>query len=120
MLLCTSCVTKPILKCLKKYTNVSSPLSLSPASGNAPPPHGLTSWLTSTGLGRVQDETTAALPHDVYAIGTQENTLGEREWAEHLRGALRSITDIDFKLVSSVPHRGAVQCVKQSGQADLL
>ncbi|KAK1167505.1 phosphatidylinositol 3,4,5-trisphosphate 5-phosphatase 2B-like [Acipenser oxyrinchus oxyrinchus] len=68
--------------------------------GNAPPPHGLTSWLTSTGLGRVQDETTAALPHDVYAIGTQENTLGEREWAEHLRGALRSITDIDFKLVA--------------------
>ncbi|MGH0187299.1 UNVERIFIED_CONTAM: hypothetical protein FKN15_024586 [Acipenser sinensis] len=68
--------------------------------GNAPPPHSLTSWLTSTGLGRVQDETTAALPHDVYAIGTQENTLGEREWAEHLRGALRSITDIDFKLVA--------------------
>ncbi|XP_041076387.1 phosphatidylinositol 3,4,5-trisphosphate 5-phosphatase 2B-like [Polyodon spathula] len=68
--------------------------------GNAPPPRGLTSWLTSTGLGRVQDETTAALPHDIYAIGTQENTLGEREWAEHLRGALRSITDIDFKVVA--------------------
>ncbi|KAI1898080.1 hypothetical protein AGOR_G00068660 [Albula goreensis] len=68
--------------------------------GGSPPPRSLDTWVTCQGLGRVQDESTAALPHDIYAFGTQENTQGEREWAEQARVTLRSVTHIDFKLVA--------------------
>ncbi|XP_018589318.2 inositol polyphosphate phosphatase-like 1b isoform X1 [Scleropages formosus] len=67
--------------------------------GSSPPPRSLQSWLLCRGLGVVPDESTATLPHDIYAFGTQENTQGDREWAEQLRAALRSVTHIDFKLV---------------------
>ncbi|KAG9338679.1 hypothetical protein JZ751_025517 [Albula glossodonta] len=68
--------------------------------GGSPPPRSLDTWVTCQGLGRVQDESTAALPHDIYAFGTQDNTQGEREWAEQARVTLRSVTHIDFKLVA--------------------
>ncbi|XP_064185266.1 inositol polyphosphate phosphatase-like 1b [Anguilla rostrata] len=68
--------------------------------GGSPPPRSLQSWVTCQGLGRVLDETVAALPHDVYALGTQESTQGEREWAEQIKATLRSVTHIDFKLVA--------------------
>ncbi|KAJ8351240.1 hypothetical protein SKAU_G00227160 [Synaphobranchus kaupii] len=68
--------------------------------GGSPPPRGLQSWVTCQGLGRVPDELTAALPHDVYALGTQENPQGEREWVEQAKATLRSVTHIDFKLVA--------------------
>ncbi|XP_061090200.1 inositol polyphosphate phosphatase-like 1b isoform X1 [Conger conger] len=68
--------------------------------GGSPPPRSLQSWVTCQGLGRVLDETTAALPHDVYAVGTQESTQGEREWVEQVKATLRSVTHIDFKLVA--------------------
>ncbi|XP_039622077.1 inositol polyphosphate phosphatase-like 1b [Polypterus senegalus] len=68
--------------------------------GSTPPPRSLASWLTSAGLGRILDETMVQVPHDIYAIGTQENILGDREWVELLKAALRSITNIDFKLVA--------------------
>uniref|UniRef100_A0A8C4SV03 phosphatidylinositol-3,4,5-trisphosphate 5-phosphatase n=1 Tax=Erpetoichthys calabaricus TaxID=27687 RepID=A0A8C4SV03_ERPCA len=68
--------------------------------GSTPPPRSLASWLTSAGLGRILDETMAQVPHDIYAIGTQENILGDREWVELLKAALRNITNIDFKLVA--------------------
>ncbi|XP_031449848.1 phosphatidylinositol 3,4,5-trisphosphate 5-phosphatase 2-like isoform X2 [Phasianus colchicus] len=47
--------------------------------GSTPPPRSLASWLTSRGLGHTQDETTACIPHDIYVIGTQENSLGDRD-----------------------------------------
>ncbi|XP_036403938.1 inositol polyphosphate phosphatase-like 1b [Megalops cyprinoides] len=68
--------------------------------GGSPPPRSLQSWVTCQGLGRVPDESTATLPHDVYAIGTQDNTQGEREWAEQVKATLRSVTHVDFKLVA--------------------
>nr|XP_054595188.1 inositol polyphosphate phosphatase-like 1b isoform X3 [Nothobranchius furzeri] len=68
--------------------------------GGSPPPRSLQSWATCRGLGRTPDESTALLPHDIYALGTQENPQGEREWTEHVKATLRSYTQVDFKLVA--------------------
>ncbi|XP_076005227.1 inositol polyphosphate phosphatase-like 1b isoform X2 [Genypterus blacodes] len=68
--------------------------------GGSPPPRSLQSWVTCCGLGHTPDESTALLPHDVYALGTQENPQGEREWTEHIKATLRSYTHIDFKQVA--------------------
>lgn len=67
--------------------------------GGSPPPRSLQSWVTCCGLGHTPDESTALLPHDIYALGTQENPQGEREWTEHIKATLRSYTHIDFKQV---------------------
>uniref|UniRef100_A0A3Q2YLC6 phosphatidylinositol-3,4,5-trisphosphate 5-phosphatase n=1 Tax=Hippocampus comes TaxID=109280 RepID=A0A3Q2YLC6_HIPCM len=68
--------------------------------GGFPPPRSLQSWVTCCGLGHTPDESTASLPHDIYALGTQENPQGEKEWAEHIKATLRSYTQIDFKQVA--------------------
>ncbi|NWI06178.1 SHP2A phosphatase, partial [Tichodroma muraria] len=72
--------------------------------GSTPPPRSLASWLTSRGLGHTQDETTACVPHDIYVIGTQENSLGDREWVEFLRASLKTLMAIDYRVV-------ALQCL---------
>ncbi|NXT10162.1 SHP2A phosphatase, partial [Prunella fulvescens] len=72
--------------------------------GSTPPPRSLASWLTSRGLGHTQDETTACIPHDIYVIGTQENSLGDREWVEFLCASLKSLMAIDYRVV-------ALQCL---------
>ncbi|XP_009463633.1 PREDICTED: phosphatidylinositol 3,4,5-trisphosphate 5-phosphatase 2-like [Nipponia nippon] len=72
--------------------------------GSTPPPRSLASWLTSRGLGRTQDETTACIPHDIYVIGTQENSLGDREWVEFLRASLKTLMAIDYRVI-------ALQCL---------
>uniref|UniRef100_A0A8C1N426 phosphatidylinositol-3,4,5-trisphosphate 5-phosphatase n=1 Tax=Cyprinus carpio TaxID=7962 RepID=A0A8C1N426_CYPCA len=68
--------------------------------GGTPPPGSLQSWVTCCGLGLTPDESIASLPHDIYAVGTQDNPQGEKEWAEHIRATLRSETNIDFKQVA--------------------
>ncbi|XP_069065934.1 phosphatidylinositol 3,4,5-trisphosphate 5-phosphatase 2-like isoform X2 [Pleurodeles waltl] len=68
--------------------------------GGSPPPRSVATWLTSRGLGWGKDESTAALPHDVYVIGTQENSLGDREWVDFLRCALKTTVGIDYKAVA--------------------
>ncbi|KAM9849589.1 inositol polyphosphate phosphatase-like 1b isoform 2-T2 [Aulostomus maculatus] len=68
--------------------------------GGSPPPRSLQSWVTCCGLGNTPDESIALLPHDIYALGTQENPQGEREWTEQIRATLRSYTHIDFKQVA--------------------
>lgn len=68
-------------------------------SGDTPPPASLQTWVTCCGLGLTPDESIASLPHDIYAVGTQDNPQGEREWVEHVRATLRSATNIDFKQV---------------------
>lgn len=70
-------------------------------AGSTPPPRSLASWLTSRGLGRTQDETTACIPHDIYVIGTQENSLGDREWVEFLCASLKSLMAIDYRVVTA-------------------
>ncbi|KFV64586.1 Phosphatidylinositol 3,4,5-trisphosphate 5-phosphatase 2A, partial [Dryobates pubescens] len=72
--------------------------------GSTPPPRSLASWLTSRGLGHTQDETTTCIPHDIYVIGTQENSLGDREWVEFLRASLKTLMAIDYRVV-------ALQCL---------
>ncbi|XP_070692714.1 inositol polyphosphate phosphatase-like 1b [Pempheris klunzingeri] len=68
--------------------------------GGFPPPRSLQSWVTCCGLGHTPDESIALLPHDIYALGTQESPQGEREWTEHIKATLRSYTNIDFKQVA--------------------
>ncbi|KAL2304227.1 hypothetical protein Nmel_012970 [Mimus melanotis] len=69
--------------------------------GSTPPPRSLASWLTSRGLGRTQDETTACIPHDIYVIGTQENSLGDHEWVEFLCASLKTLMAIDYRVVTA-------------------
>ncbi|XP_063058053.1 phosphatidylinositol 3,4,5-trisphosphate 5-phosphatase 1 [Engraulis encrasicolus] len=69
--------------------------------GNANPPQNITSWFQSKGQGRTRDDTANQIPHDIYVIGTQEDPLGEKEWMDIVKGALRHITNISFKLVAS-------------------
>lgn len=69
-------------------------------AGNAGPPHNINSWFQSKGQGKTRDDTADHIPHDIYVIGTQEDPLGEREWADTVKGVLRDITNISFKQVS--------------------
>ncbi|XP_061744534.1 phosphatidylinositol 3,4,5-trisphosphate 5-phosphatase 1 isoform X2 [Nerophis ophidion] len=68
--------------------------------GNAGPPHGTSSWFQCKGQGRTQDDTADLIPHDIYVVGTQEDPLGEKEWADAVKSVLRSVTDIHFKQVA--------------------
>uniref|UniRef100_A0A8B9LKL8 phosphatidylinositol-3,4,5-trisphosphate 5-phosphatase n=1 Tax=Astyanax mexicanus TaxID=7994 RepID=A0A8B9LKL8_ASTMX len=68
--------------------------------GSSPPPRALQSWMTCCGLGLTPDESISSLPHDIYAFGTQDNPQGEREWVEHIRATLRSVSQVDFKQVA--------------------
>uniref|UniRef100_A0A3B5L6H2 Inositol polyphosphate-5-phosphatase D n=1 Tax=Xiphophorus couchianus TaxID=32473 RepID=A0A3B5L6H2_9TELE len=67
--------------------------------GNAGPPPNIDSWFHCKGLGKTRDDTADHIPHDVYVIGTQEDPLGEREWSDTVKNALRKITNISFKQV---------------------
>ncbi|XP_062917134.1 phosphatidylinositol 3,4,5-trisphosphate 5-phosphatase 2-like isoform X1 [Mobula hypostoma] len=69
--------------------------------GAAHPPKNISSWLMSKGLGRTRDETTATIPHDIYVIGTQENSLGDKEWVDFLRAGIKEVTELDFKVVAT-------------------
>ncbi|XP_053362074.1 inositol polyphosphate phosphatase-like 1b [Clarias gariepinus] len=68
--------------------------------GGSPPPPTLQSWATCCGLGLTPDDSTACLPHDIYAFGTQDNPQGEKEWIEHIKATLKNATHIDFKQVA--------------------
>ncbi|KAG7513453.1 phosphatidylinositol 3,4,5-trisphosphate 5-phosphatase 1 [Solea senegalensis] len=69
--------------------------------GNASPPHKMNTWFQCKGQGKTRDDTADHIPHDIYVIGTQEDPLGEREWADTVKGALRNITNISFKQVAT-------------------
>uniref|UniRef100_A0A8D3DLM9 phosphatidylinositol-3,4,5-trisphosphate 5-phosphatase n=1 Tax=Scophthalmus maximus TaxID=52904 RepID=A0A8D3DLM9_SCOMX len=68
--------------------------------GNMGPPHNIKSWFQCKGQGKTPDDTADHIPHDFYVIGTQEDPLGEREWAETMKEVLRNITHIGFKQVA--------------------
>ncbi|XP_063162964.1 phosphatidylinositol 3,4,5-trisphosphate 5-phosphatase 1 [Candoia aspera] len=68
--------------------------------GDAPPPKKISSWFLSKGQGKTRDETADYIPHDIYVIGTQEDSLGEKEWQEILRHSLQEITSISFKVIA--------------------
>uniref|UniRef100_A0A8C7Z0E3 phosphatidylinositol-3,4,5-trisphosphate 5-phosphatase n=1 Tax=Oryzias sinensis TaxID=183150 RepID=A0A8C7Z0E3_9TELE len=69
--------------------------------GTAGPPNNIDSWFQCKGQGKTSDESADHIPHDIYVIGTQEDPLSEREWAETVKSVLRKITNISFKLVAS-------------------
>lgn len=79
-------------------------------AGGSPPPRALQTWTTCCGLGHTPDEATALLPHDIYAVGTQENPQGEKEWSEHVKATLRSYTHIEFKQVINLFKALFTQC----------
>lgn len=64
-----------------------------------PPPKSITSWFTSKGLGKTLDEVTVAIPHDIYVFGTQENSLGDKEWVDFLRAVLKDFTEVEYRPV---------------------
>ncbi|NXO01680.1 SHIP2 phosphatase, partial [Rhinopomastus cyanomelas] len=68
--------------------------------GSVPPPKNITSWFTSKGLGKTLDEVTVAIPHDIYVFGTQENSLGDKEWVDFLRGVLKDFTEVEYRPVA--------------------
>eukprot|EP00061_Rhincodon_typus_P012636 g38496.t1 len=55
------------------------------------------SWFLCRGQGKTQDDTAVDIPHDIYIIGTQEDTQGEKEWVELIKSTLKDITYIKFK-----------------------
>ncbi|XP_074006451.1 LOW QUALITY PROTEIN: phosphatidylinositol 3,4,5-trisphosphate 5-phosphatase 2 [Numenius arquata] len=68
--------------------------------GSVPPPKNITSWFTSKGLGKTLDEVTVAIPHDIYVFGTQENSLGDKEWVDFLRAVLKDFTEVEYRPVA--------------------
>ncbi|XP_067395180.1 phosphatidylinositol 3,4,5-trisphosphate 5-phosphatase 2 [Emydura macquarii macquarii] len=68
--------------------------------GSVPPPKSVTAWFTSKGLGKTLDEMTVTIPHDIYVFGTQENSLGDKEWVDFLRGVLKEFTEIEYRPVA--------------------
>ncbi|NWS63710.1 SHIP2 phosphatase, partial [Chunga burmeisteri] len=68
--------------------------------GDVPPPKSITSWFTSKGLGKTLDEVTVAIPHDIYVFGTQENSLGDKEWVDFLRAVLKDFTEVEYRPVA--------------------
>ncbi|XP_059805287.1 phosphatidylinositol 3,4,5-trisphosphate 5-phosphatase 1 isoform X3 [Hypanus sabinus] len=69
--------------------------------GNASPPADIRSWFQCRGQGKTRDDTAADIPHDIYIIGTQEDTQGEKEWVELLKSTLKDITYIKFKHIAT-------------------
>ncbi|XP_061300266.1 phosphatidylinositol 3,4,5-trisphosphate 5-phosphatase 2-like [Pezoporus flaviventris] len=68
--------------------------------GSVPPPKSISSWVTSKGLGKTLEEVSVALAHDIYVLGTQENSLGDKEWVDFLRAALKDCTDLEYRPVA--------------------
>lgn len=77
-----------------------------PTAGSVPPPKNITSWITSKGLGKTLDEVTMAIPHDIYVFGTQENSLGDKEWVDFLRTVLKDFTEVEYRPVRARGSRG--------------
>jgi phosphatidylinositol-3,4,5-trisphosphate 5-phosphatase 2 len=69
-------------------------------SGDAEPPHTFNSWLKCAGSGKPLDPILAGLPHDIYAFGTQESALHEKEWVTRLKNSLNILVGINFKQVA--------------------
>ncbi|PFX25060.1 phosphatidylinositol 3,4,5-trisphosphate 5-phosphatase 2-like [Stylophora pistillata] len=57
--------------------------------GNADPPRDIKSWLKCQGNGKTLDTTLVLLPHDIYAIGTQECPVNEKDWISRIKENLK-------------------------------
>ncbi|XP_077467795.1 phosphatidylinositol 3,4,5-trisphosphate 5-phosphatase 2A [Stigmatopora argus] len=68
--------------------------------GSVPAPKSVASWVLCRGLGKTLEEMTVTIPHDLYAFGTQENSVCDREWVESLRAMLKEQTELDYKPIA--------------------
>ncbi|XP_033928667.1 LOW QUALITY PROTEIN: phosphatidylinositol 3,4,5-trisphosphate 5-phosphatase 2, partial [Melopsittacus undulatus] len=68
--------------------------------GSVPPPKSISSWVTSKGLGRTLEEVSVTIAHDIYVLGTQENSMGDKEWVDFVRAALKDCTDLEYRPVA--------------------
>ncbi|KAM9319728.1 phosphatidylinositol 3,4,5-trisphosphate 5-phosphatase 2 [Gastrophryne carolinensis] len=68
--------------------------------GSVPPQKNITSWIGSKGLGKTLDEMAVTIPHDIYVFGTQENSVGDKEWVDFLRVMLKDCTELDYRPVA--------------------
>lgn len=68
--------------------------------GSVPPQKNITSWMGSKGLGKTLDEMAVTIPHDIYVFGTQENSVGDKEWVDFLRVMLKECTELDYRPVA--------------------
>ncbi|CAJ0966388.1 unnamed protein product [Ranitomeya imitator] len=68
--------------------------------GSVPPQKNITSWMGSKGLGKTLDEMAVTIPHDIYVFGTQENSVGDKEWVDFLRAMLKECTELDYRPVA--------------------
>ncbi|XP_025022409.1 phosphatidylinositol 3,4,5-trisphosphate 5-phosphatase 2 isoform X2 [Python bivittatus] len=68
--------------------------------GSVPPSKNITSWFASKGLGKTLDEMTVSIPHDIYVFGTQENSMGDKEWVDFMRSVLKDFTEIEYRLIA--------------------
>ncbi|KAH0625346.1 hypothetical protein JD844_033880 [Phrynosoma platyrhinos] len=87
--------------CISLSLAPSDPPSISPA-GSVPPSKNITSWFASKGLGKTLDEMTVTIPHDIYVFGTQENSMGDKEWVDFMRGMLKEFTEIEYRPVGAL------------------
>jgi len=55
-----------------------------------PPQLGLQPWLKSQGSGKTRVTSLAPEPHDLYAIGTQEAKVSERDWVNRVKRLLHN------------------------------
>ncbi|XP_054650589.1 phosphatidylinositol 3,4,5-trisphosphate 5-phosphatase 2A [Dunckerocampus dactyliophorus] len=68
--------------------------------GSVPAPKSVASWVLCRGLGKTLDEMTVTIPNDLYAFGTQENSVNDREWVESIRAMLKEQTELDYKPIA--------------------
>lgn len=50
-----------------------------------------------------------SIPHDLYVLGSQENSVCDREWVESLRAVLKEQTELDYKPVGKHLARGPIR-----------
>lgn len=68
--------------------------------GSVPAPRSVSSWLQCRGLGKTLEELRVSIPHDLYVLGSQENSVCDREWVESLRAVLKEQTELDYKPIA--------------------
>ncbi|XP_048587954.1 phosphatidylinositol 3,4,5-trisphosphate 5-phosphatase 2A isoform X2 [Nematostella vectensis] len=68
--------------------------------GSAVPPHDLRTWFKCQGHGTTTDTDVAHFAHDIYAIGTQECSLSEKDWVTKVKSELQRIFNVEFFTVS--------------------
>ncbi|XP_071798602.1 phosphatidylinositol 3,4,5-trisphosphate 5-phosphatase 1-like [Asterias amurensis] len=71
--------------------------------GAAMPPSSISSWLLCQGDGKTRDPSLAAVPHDIYIIGTQEfksAAISDKDWINRVKAEIGRISGLNKEYVS--------------------